>query len=83
MGKKGFDIKEDVIKPIATGVAVFIPIQIIAWILELIGLAPFIGGATLNTAPQGIAGLGVLLWGTGKFVPKIPELIEGLMKKRR
>ncbi|MEM2922477.1 MAG: hypothetical protein QXF26_09210 [Candidatus Bathyarchaeia archaeon] len=73
------DLKKDLVKPIATGVAVLLLAFIIAWIFGAIGLPPFHAIAVNVTAP-GIVGLLAVCWGVGYAVPRIPQFVDNVLK---
>jgi len=73
------DLKKNLVKPIAIGIAVLVPVLILQWLLGAVGFAPF-GALAVNSSIQGILGLIATLWGVGYAVPKIPQFVDNVLK---
>jgi len=79
------DVKDAILKPMATGAAIYVCISIVAWLLDLVGFNPFVvSGATFNLTAQGIVGLLAFFWAVGWIVdqaaPKIVKFMDSLLK---
>ena len=71
------DLMQEVVKPIATGIATIATIFVLSWLLGLAGFTFLLINVVL-TFP-GILGFLAASWVIGKIVPKIPKFVEDLL----
>jgi len=74
------ELKKDVVEPIAIGTIATAILMVLDWLLGALGFTPFTAFIANLASLPGILGLLASTWILGYSIPKIPKLVQDVLK---